>query len=362
MTDERLDQILKQALTPEIKDEEIMVHRKVRKKRMGKATENRRKHMSFSAAAAIAIIALAAMSGTVYAVGRHFGLFDFTEQVKESLPEDAMGLIEKDVEQTVADSTDGAIMDCTVREALCDSEVIMLVYEVSAKDAGKYLFIPEDASPEDDMSEWSDIRGISADEYAKRNELQIVNIGGGIGNRDELGIIESSMSFRSVEDDTIAVYVRAGKQSDVKNLNVSCLATARLYGSDNVMRNEIKFTLEDMSQAVSTRYMPRMQNAGNSVFEVMKAEVIQTELGTYVDVFYKNLQEEDRFYKTGVRLADKNGDEMDYIEGSGVEFMNDGSCRERFIMNKRQIEDTFSVQMYDYEENIVCETIEMEKQ
>lgn len=66
MTDEKLDQILKQALTPEIDDSEIQVRRKGRKRRMT------RKTVVASGLVACAVVAFVVTGG-------YFGIFSKSE-------------------------------------------------------------------------------------------------------------------------------------------------------------------------------------------------------------------------------------------------------------------------------------------
>lgn len=66
MTDEKLDQILKQALTPEIDDSEIQVRRKGRKRRMTRKT-----------VVASGLVACAAVAFVV--IGGYFGIFSKSE-------------------------------------------------------------------------------------------------------------------------------------------------------------------------------------------------------------------------------------------------------------------------------------------
>ena len=166
---------------------------------------------SKAATAATIVAAILAGSGVIYAAVSHFGLLEFTANSAEEIPQEAEQLIEKNI-SAVSDGAENDLYDCTVLEALCDSETVMIVYEVSAKENGKYLFIPEDAIPDDNMSDWTDYSDQIASEYADANNLTIVNIGGGISNREELGISVEDLSFRSVGNDVMDIYVRCEKE------------------------------------------------------------------------------------------------------------------------------------------------------
>lgn len=382
------------------------------------------------AVAAIVMAAAIGMGGITYAAHRYYGLLDFARDSTDKIPQEATEMIDAAIVPDKVEETDGNIMDCTVREALCDSETIMVAFEVSAKEAGKYLFIPEYAVPSDNMSDWSDVKGITASEYAKEKGLQIVNISGGITNFGELGIAESSLIFKSAGDDVMDVYVRSGKTNDAKSLEVECQATARFaeggyegtedqaeiiqaYGKDNdnglsgenvkndfgsendekelmegIMRKYITFTLQDMS-TVNTKaysvagYVPAKGNGevyseeimGNEAAEtdmlanagengantitVNGAKVLDTELGTYIDISFTSSQGEYVPDDLTFRILDKNGSQIDSVGGSGIEVNSDGTMFERFIFNKMEVGDSFMIEVYDYEDNVVCGSFEM---
>lgn len=368
---------------------------------MKKEHENK-KGKNNVAAAALLIAALIGTGGVAYAASKYYGLLDFTKQGVEQIPEDAAEFIDTEIVPEKVDETEDSIMDCSVKEALADSETIMIVYEVSALEQGKYLFIPEDAVPSDNMSDWSDIEGVTAREYADANGLEIVNIGGGITNREELGIGVESLSFKSVSDDAMDVYVRAGKDNDAKSLEVVCTATARIEGQENtvypdesgdgkggdgtngdtkdndyagddkvkegdkkelmtgVMKKNITFTLQDMSSVKTSDYSVESKDMEDEAYNIENAAVLQTELGTYIDVYFNSTLEYDDMFIT-FHILDEKGNVIDDIGGSGIEFNDDGSMKERIMFNKMDMGERFSVEVYNYEEGIVYGTFEMER-
>lgn len=313
-------------------------------------------------AAAAAIVCMLALGGGAAYAAEHFGLLDFVGRLRDEIPEDATDLIETVNQQEFVKETDGSIIDCKVKEALCDSESISIVYEVSAKEKGKYLFVPTDALPEDSMLDWSDVADITAAEYAAEKGLTIVYIGGGIQNREELGIAESSMDFRSVSDDVMDIYVRSGKDTDTKNMEVSCIATARISDSDKVMRNEVHFTLEDKSSSEISVYKPESPE-GNDVYTIQRVEVIQTDLKTYVDIFYKVLDPEAES-ELGIffRILDENGEEQECVGGSGEVRQADGTEHIRLDLNKTDIGDHLILEGFDISEKTKYERTTLVKE
>lgn len=349
MTDERLDQILKQALAPEIDESDITIKGKARVKTM-KRNENRFVKSGYRVAAAIAGCVLLG-SVSVYAACNYFGLLDFSKGSVEMIPEEAEGLIEKDIDQT-ATGEENNVFDCTVKEALCDKNTIMLVFEVSAKEKGKYLFVPTDAEESDDMGEWSTHSGVEAGEYASENNLTIACIGGGIINSEELGIASEGLDFRSVSDDVMDICIRCDKENGSNEMDAKLMAHARVLPDNEVVRSTFAFTMEDMSTANIVGYTATLQGEDDIDYTIDKANIIQTELRTYLDVTFRyNGMDGITF-----RVKDAAGGVIDTIGGSGIETNEDGTYHERLIMNKTDLDDEFIVEVYDYEKNEVYES------
>ncbi|MDE6982839.1 MAG: hypothetical protein K2P60_15800, partial [Lachnospiraceae bacterium] len=243
------------------------------------------KHHTRKWAAAAAVFALLLVGSTTYAATRYFGLWDFFERIGEKVPREAEELVVKDVEQTESPLTEEGVATYTVKEALCDSETIYIVLEARAVEQGKYFFVPTDAIPEDIVSNWGIDSSMSVTEYAASKGLTPIYIGGGIMNTDELGIAVTTMDFRSVSDDVMNIMMRCGKTEDGKTLDVVCQGTAWQDGADT-MRKEITFTLTDMSTSEKMCYVPVSGDIPGTEARVEKAEVIQTDIGTYMEITY----------------------------------------------------------------------------
>lgn len=303
-------------------------------------------------AAAIAACVILAVTGTgVYAAVSYYGIFDFADRTSRVVPKEAEAQIQKDIEITQEENN--TIFQCSVKEALCDSQTITLVYEVSAKDADKYLFIPEDALPEDMMSNWSNVTDKTTEEYASENNLTIVNIGGGIMNCDELKIVESTMDFLSVSDDVMDIFITSGVTEKAQTMNIDVVATGRVWDSEEVMRLESKFELQDMSTTTTVTYTCKTNEQEGQFFKIEKAEVTQTELGTYVDVYYRNEKAQNEEDRLTFRIVDQSGNEYKSTGSSGVEWVDDNLYRERYFLNKCEIGETLNIEAFDcYEKNV----------
>ena len=305
--------------------------------------KNKKQKSNYKKSVAVAVAALvfvtAAGSG-VYAAARHWGILDFADRTAMDVPEEAVPQIQTEIE--TAQETNDTIFQCTVKEALCDSQTITVVYEVAAKEAGKYLFVPEDALPEDRMSDWSNVSDMTAQEYATAKGLTIVNIGGGIRNTEELGIEAQSIDFLSVSDDVMDICVTCGKAEEGTSMDVAMVATAHVSGSEEVMRLQSDFVLQDMSTTTSTTYLCSENASGEQFFEIEKAE-----LGTYVDVYYSNEKGEALENGLSFRIVDQTGEAYESTGGSGVICVENGLYRQRCMLNKCEIGETLYVEAFD---------------
>lgn len=310
-----------------------------------------------AAAAGFLAAAILGVCGTAYAAMMHFGILEFQSLASVEVPEDAVSQIQS--APAVVQGENRTIFQCAVREALCDSQTITLVYEVSAKEPGKYLFVPEDALPEDPMSNFSAISGRSVEEYACEKGLTVVRIGGGITNVEELGICEEAMDFRAVSDDVMDILVTCGKSEAGAHLNIKVVATAVEEGSDDVMRLESSFALQDLSTTVSTLYSNGDSTPGGLFFAVEKAEVLQTDLGTYVDVYYRSDPGSDPEQGLFFRVVDAGGQSCDTVGGAGTEPLAEGQYRQRCRLSKCEVGSELYLEGFDCFSKTVYGTVKL---
>ena len=236
-------------------------------------------------AAAVALAVLVSVGGVAYAAARYYGILDFAGTTGFEMQEEANSLIEKDLPQeadtgktvkitedtqnkkspVIEEENSNELFTCSVKEALRDSETITIVYEVSAKEKGKYLFVPEDAMPEDGIpkahgSRWDYAGDVSISEYAEENSLAVIHIGGGL-NWTELDIAEQTLEFLSPADDVMDVYVIATLEDSNSDQDVSCTVTARSDEDNTIVKESITFTLEDRAGTEVTAYSPASESA-----------------------------------------------------------------------------------------------------
>lgn len=341
---------------------------------------------SLPRAAAIALATLVSVGGGAYAAIRYYGILDFMKDTPYELQEEAGSLIEKNlpqkteesvVMQITEDSKDekgliqeeespNDLFECSVKEALRDSGTITIVYEVSAKERGKYLFVPEDAIPEDTVPEahgsrWDYSGDTTIKEYAAQNGLTVVNIGGGIENRSELGIIGQTMDFLSPEDDVMDIYVRGTLEAANSGQNVVCVATARSESDNRIVKERVAFSVEDRSEASVALYAPESDTAYSKDLNCtfIKAEVIQTDLGTYADIFFTRAEEGLWEEEYTLEMPDSQGGQ---IGGFIVETSEEGVYKTRIELGKTQLGESFSAVVCDIENDKEIQTITFNKQ
>lgn len=148
MTDERLDQILKQALAPEIGNREIQIHRR----RKGKMSFFGKAGKGVAAAAAFVIIGIGGLgyfnpvlAAKIPLIGKIFEKVeddatysgDYTDKKTVLTNEDSVGNLDT-ADYTVSDKG----ITLTASEAYCDGYSIFLTVNIESKDAD-FTHIPE---------------------------------------------------------------------------------------------------------------------------------------------------------------------------------------------------------------------------
>ena len=318
-------------------------------------------------AAALVLVSVTLLGTGVYAAGKYFGILDFLRgngNVGAVPPVEAEELIVPvpEEEQQKTEITEGMAADYTVKEAMCDSESIYVVLEARAKERGRYFFVPEDAVAEDPVRGWGIDSDLSAGEYAASKNLEIMHVNGAIQNTDELGIAVSTIYFQWVEDDVMDIMVECGKTEKGETLDVVCtgiLWNESMTDMEDIMRTEIRFSLTDISNAEAVAYEPSgtAQIPGSSAM-IEKAEVIQTKLGTYLEMIYQ-CDDTENFNVHPLRLAGDDGQEHIIRMPSGTEILGGGEYFFKMCLEKRELGDSIVLEAYDEETKEVYGTIEL---
>ena len=320
-------------------------------------------------AAALVIGSVTLLGTGVYAAEKYFGILDFlggNENVE--MPVEAEDLIVPvpEEEQKVEKIPDGMPLDYTIKEAMCDSDSIYVVLEAKAKETGKFFLVPEDAMAEDPVSGWGIDSDMSAEEYAASKNLEIKHVNAGIVNTEELGIASSAIYFQSVGDDVMDIMIESGKTEKEKTLDVLCTGIfwdETMVSMEDILRTEIRFTLTDISNSIQTAYAPAgaAKIPGTDAM-IERAEVTQTELGTYLEIFYRD-DSEDWSAIPCFRLAgDKAGADHRIRMGSGMEPLQDGTYLWKLSLEKTEFGDSIELEAYDEETKEVYGTLELVRQ
>lgn len=115
-----------------------------------------------------------------------------------------------------------------------------------------------------------------------------------------------------------------------------------------------------MTSVKTSDYSVVSKDMEDESYNIEDASVLQTELGTYIDIHFNSTLEYDDMFIT-FHILDEKGNVIDDIGGSGIEFNDDGSMKERIMFNKMDMGERFSIEVYNYEEGIAYGTFEMER-
>ena len=128
------------------------------------------------------------------------------------------------------------------------------------------------------------------------------------------------------------------------------------------MRTEISFTLADISNSTATAYVPSgSAEVPGTGAVIERAEVTQTELGTYLEIFYGD-DSEDWSALPCFRLAgDKAGADRRIRMGSGTELLQEGAYLWKLSLEKIEFGDSIVLEAYDEETKEVYGTFELIK-
>ena len=171
-----------------------------------------------------AVLIMAALTATAFAAARYFGIFDFLSG-RRALPGGARELIETDITPAVQ-ADEGFPLECEAKEALADGRSLRVVAELRAREAGKYLLVPQDAAAEDSAERAGLAGNGSIADYARDNGLEILWAGAAVGNGDELGMEAQSVECRRVSDGAIDLLISGMRDEGAESLEVKLVCTA----------------------------------------------------------------------------------------------------------------------------------------
>lgn len=206
-----------------------------------KQAENRtavkRKRACFKVIASAAVIA-ALLGVGVYAAGKYFG------------------------------GREESLAEFEAEEALYDEEKVRLVIQVSAKEKGKYLFMPTDASEKDSVREWGLDSELTAKEYADQKDLELIliNIGIATENLEEFGARGWSEDFQAAADDVMNVTVEWENNTDPEIGEVLCHGIVEKYKGRELIRTEFPIQLPEKREEETTTFWKKLAAAIQSLW------------------------------------------------------------------------------------------------
>lgn len=328
----------------------------------GRTKRQQKQRFTWKTAAAAVILTIA-VPASALAASHYFDLAGFFSRSGHTLPEDANKLIETDIRQTTASDTSKELpVNFLVKEALCDSGEINIVIEAKAVETGKYLLVP-DWNLEPDTDHVKDILEIQEDktiaEYARKKGLELMYIDSGFHPDSSFMPSSSSCTCKSLQDDTLAMFISADRTSTDTNLDAIMTYTMQSESDRKAGREAIKasssFTLQDKSTLQTTVYRADGSSKIPETNAVLTSiSMSQTEIRTYVDIYYENPTADQDEDGLDFRIKDSNtGQEWNFAGGRGIEQTADGTFHARLVYDWITLPKQCILEAYGtFEENV----------
>ncbi len=327
--------------------------------------------------AAAAILLAAALPTGAYAANHYWGITDFFKHAGNKLPKEAEHLIETDIAQTqndpgsAANTPDGSgsipsgklPVSFTVQEALCDSGTLSVIVEAKAAESGKYLLVPDDCTTEEDSAESIGIHeDISIGAYAKEKGLEILYINSGFAPESPFSPGACHISAKSIQDDTLSIFIQADRASSDTCLNAVLSHTIRpgSGSSAEIMKTSSSFLLKDNSTSRKTVYRPKTSgHIQGTEANVQSVTIEQTEIFTYVDIYYRNPQAAAETDGLSFSITDSSNAAWNERSGRGIIQLADGTYFLRLCYDKTNLPKTCMLHAFDYLEKTTYGQIEL---
>lgn len=196
---------------------------------------------------AIVAIACTVLAGTgVYAVGGHFGLFDFMERNGLAVSEATV----KKTQTDIGEKAENALASFEVKEALYDDNSVYITVEVQAVKPEKYLLVPQDVMDTDTLYYLGIESEQTVGEYAAEKGRELLYIGAGFKFTEELAMDTYACDFKSISDDKAILFLYGSRRSgtsEPEKLDLFCTGSAMekdAKSADDVYRCKVPFILQ----------------------------------------------------------------------------------------------------------------------
>ncbi len=327
-----------------------------------RSMQHKKRRFTWKTAAAAILLAIALPTGAL-AASHYFGLAGFFSESGHTLSEDADRLIETKIEQSVPSGTSQDLpVTFSVKEALCDSGEINIVIEAKAAETGKYFLVPDwatdpDTDPVSDILETQEDKTIA--EYAREKGLELMFVNSGFHPDSSFKSSSSAYTCKSIKDDMLAMYISADRTNADTALDVVMTYTMqsesdRKAGMD-VIKSTASFTLQDQSTLETTVYQAEGSGSVPEINAVVtNVTMSQTEIHTYVDIYYENPAAQLETDGLGFCIKDSStGQEWNFSSGSGIEQTGDNTFHTRLVYDRSDLPQQCILEIKNiYEENI----------
>lgn len=271
---------------------------------------------------------------SAYAATGHGSLLSLFKNESSEVKDHAAQLIDTEVVQEKGNKLlDYAAFEVT--EAVCDKNQVIVQVEVKAADADKYLLIPQDCVPELDPVSNLDIRNakvngqLTVAEYAKSLGKKCLRVSASVDCQADSQSINNYMKA----DGTMVYTIQFENKEKGKKLNYVCDTAVSAPGSDNVLRDSLKFTLTDKTDVKTVKYIPATDGkiAGTNLI-VDEVTFEKSDLSMVCNVKYHYAGNKKNWEYTTIDggivfdLLDENGNMVDLSDsGYGGETSVDGN-------------------------------------
>lgn len=302
-------------------------------------------------AAAIMLAAVVCAGTSAYAAAKYFGVLDFLRDLGMKQTEEPQKLLKS---ETKALEFSNDYVDYTIKEALCDSELIYMVIEGRPKENDGYLLVPQYCTEDDSVAELR-MEGVTEGTigaYAASAGKKALYSSVGLFKDGEL--VSCTEDIRGTEDGSVYYCITGTNGFGTETVDLTCMGTAYTPEMSVANRVEFEYTLTDSSMGEGRTYLPKdAVPAENTVLD--RVDIFETELGMYVTYNYH--VPDDRSESSFVfELVDENGKELDampYYSGSGISPYDKDSGEAGYTMTaayqKTDLQDEISVKVRDLE-------------
>lgn len=313
-------------------------------------------------AAVLLLCGLFLAGGGVYAAGQKLNIAWFLHRTDNAVPEKASALVNGDIEVVNCVQEGQELVEVKPEEVLSDTNSVLTLVRVSAKEKGKYLLLPQDTDPASYMYMcYPDTDSqLTVSEYAREHDLQIVYVDAwytqdGNWKLDEkdaeaAGSSTEKISIENAAEDELVYMLEAGKKPDVKQADVTVKVTAGIYDPKEMTAEEISSDRKKTEEIETTFRMQDTSSETMCVYEVEDGNALekdgvhiqsikasQTEFRTYLRMTYSS---ENRNTYVEFAVLDADGKELNFADREGEVLADeDGQQKALLVYDRDTVEE-----------------------